>query len=41
MATYKTDAGHPDTTFKVKQLMVSSTTDNLKLFDATPEIQGK
>ena len=41
MATYKIDAAHSDITFKVKHLMISSTTGNFKTFDATLEIEGE
>ena len=38
MATYKIDVDHSDIMFKVKHLMISTTTGNFKKFDATLEV---
>jgi polyisoprenoid-binding protein YceI len=35
MATYKIDPSHSEITFKVKHLMISSVSGNIKTFDAT------
>ncbi len=41
MANYKIDSAHSDITFKVKHLMISTTTGHFQTFDATLDIEGE